>query len=248
MSAPDDPRAAQHSVRDQLVAAAEREPDPARTAQTALRDALVAAAIRDHGGAVVARRERRRRGRRLRTAGFVVVALLGAAAVADGTGLISSGEPIQPNPGLEIGDPKMTLADGAQIELVATAPDRERKVSYGVAIYTSGAGNRCVIAGQLRGNQLGLERNGVFHRFSDLRPGVCLLRGDGVSSSMRIDSTPPRLLIYGRTRKPAEAGTFVVRSTGERRPIKPVRGGAWLLVFDGRTPLSDLDLDQPERR
>lgn len=248
MSAPDDPRAAQRSVRDQLVAAARREPDPARTGQTALRDALVAAALREDRGAIAAGRRRRRRHRRLRTTGFVVAALLGAAAVADGTGLISSGEPIQPNPGLEVGDPKVTLAEGAKVEVVATAPDRERNVSYGVAIYTSDAGNRCVIAGQLRGNQLGLERDGVFHRFSDLRPGVCLLGGDGVSSSTRIDSTPPRLLIYGRTRRPEAAGTFVVRSTGERHPIKPARGGAWLLVFDGDVPLSDLKLERPERR
>lgn len=247
MSAPDDPRAAQRSVRDQLVAAARREPDPARTGQTALRDALVAAALREDRGAIAAGR-RRRRHRRLRTTGFVVATLLGAAAVADGTGLISSGEPIQPNPGLEVGDPKVTLAEGAKVEVVATAPDRERNVSYGVAIYTSDAGNRCVIAGQLRGNQLGLERDGVFHRFSDLRPGVCLLGGDGVSSSTRIDSTPPRLLIYGRTRRPEAAGTFVVRSTGERHPIKPARGGAWLLVFDGDVPLSDLKLERPERR
>ncbi len=69
------PRAAQSSVRDQLVAAAHREPDPSRTAQTALRDALVAAGVREHDGAVAAQRGQRRRRRHRRTAGFVVVAL-----------------------------------------------------------------------------------------------------------------------------------------------------------------------------
>lgn len=241
MSAPDDPRAAQRSVRDQLVAAARREPDPARTGQTALRDALVAAALREDRGAIAAGRRRRRRHRRLRTTGFVVAALLGAAAVADGTGLISSGEPIQPNPGLEVGDPKVTLAEGAKVEVVATAPDRERNVSYGVAIYTSDAGNRCVIAGQLRGNQLGLERDGTFHRFSNLRPGVCLENGrERTSTSVNLDTTPPRTLLYGIT-TPDKAGSFTVRATGVRKVIEPARGGAWLLVFDGRLDGSDVD-------
>jgi hypothetical protein len=240
MSAAGDPRSAQNSIRDQLVAAAHREPDPSRTAQTALRDALVAAGVREHGSAVAAQSGRRRR-RRRRTAGFVVVALLGATAVADGTGLISVGAPLQPNPGLEIGDPKVTAANGERMEIVATAPDPERNVSYGVALYTSAAGNRCVIGGQLRGNQLGLERGGTFHRFSSLRPGVCLEKGrERTSTSVHLDTTPPRTLLYGIT-TPDKAGAFRVRATGVRKVIEPARGGAWLLVFDGRLDGRDVD-------
>jgi hypothetical protein len=245
VSGADDARAAQSSVRDQLVAAAQREPDPSRTAQTALRDALVAAGVREHDGAVAAQRGRRRRRRHRRTAGFVVVALLGAAAVAEGTGLISVGEPIKPNPGLEVGDPKVTAANGDPMEVVATAPDPQRKVSYGVAIYTSAAGNRCVIAGQLRGNQLGLERDGVFHRFSDLRPGICLEGGRRTSDVVNVEGNPPRTLIYGLQTDPAETGTVALRTTGEAQQIKPVRSGAWLLVFDGRLTPADFTLKRP---
>jgi len=244
VSPADDPRAAQTSVRDQLVAAAHREPDPSRTAQTALRDALVAAGVREHDGAVAAQRGQRRRRRHRRTAGFVVVALLGAAAVAEGTGLISVGEPIKPNPGLE-GDPKITAANGDPMEVVATAPDAQRKVSYGVAIYRSAAGHRCVIAGQLRGNQLGLERDGVFHRFSDLRPGICLEGGRRTSDIVNVEGTPPRTLIYGLQTDPAETGTVTLRATGAAQQIKPVRGGAWLLVFDGRLTPADFTLKRP---
>ncbi|MDA0178743.1 hypothetical protein OJ997_00425 [Solirubrobacter phytolaccae] len=244
MSAADDPRAAQNSIRDQLVAAAHREPDPSRTAQTALRDALVAAGVREHESAVAAHRGRRRR-RHRRTAGFAVLALLGATAVAEGTGLISVGEPIKPAPGLEASDPKITAANGERMDIVATAPDEQRNVSYGLATYTSAAGNDCVIAGQLRGNQLGLERYGTFHRFSDLRPGVCVEDGGQRTNDLvNVDSDPPRTLLYGIT-TPDKPGTVTLRATGEKRAIDPVDGGAWLLVYEGRLTVADFKLERP---
>lgn len=240
MSAAGDPRSAQDSVREQLVAAALREPDPSRTAQTAVRDALVAAAVREHGATVRQGRRRRRR----RTAGALVLALLGAAAAADATGLISVGEPVAPHPGLEVGDPRVT-ANLAGTTLVATAPDPERKTSWGIATYTSAGGHRCVIAGQVRANdQLGVERDGVFHPYSDLRPGICLDGQRGVSDVDTVGGAPPRTLVYGLTTE-ADPGTFVVRATGEEQPIEPVEGGAYLLVFDGRLAPGDLQRKQP---
>ena len=235
-----DPRSAQNSVREQLVAAALREPDPARTGQTALRDALVAAGMREHAGTSGARQRGRSRRRRRRATGVVVLALLGVAAGAQATGLISVGAPIEPHPGLKKGDPRVT-ANLAGITLVASAPDPERKTSWGVGIYTSAGGDECVIAGQVRaGNQLGLERDGVFHPYSDLRPGICMEGRTNVIDQTLVGGSPPRTLVYGRTTKPDEPPTFILRATGEERTAEPVEGGAYLLVYDGALTPGDL--------
>lgn len=240
MNAADDARTAQDSVRDQLVAAARREPDPSRTAQTALRDALVAAGVREYGEAAAARRTRRRR--RRRATGAVVVALLGGAAAASATGLISVGEEIAPLADLPADDPRYArLPGGADLAIQADDPDR--KLNWGVAVYTSRDGRDCLLAGQVRGNLLGLERNGTFHPYSNLRTGACgdLKRMEQVNEIWYIEGRAPRTLVYGRTATPDKRFGFRLKSTGEERTVKPGRGGAYLFVYEGRIPGGDFE-------
>lgn len=235
-----DPRAAQDSIRDQLVAAARREPDPSRTAQTHLRDALVAAGVREYGGAAAARRRRRRH---RRTTGLVVVGLLGAAAAANATGLISVGEELPP-----LSDIPARPADGpAGGEIVLTADDPKSDLDWGVSIYTARDGSECMLAGQVRTGRLGLERDGVFRPYSERQPASC---GDlkvlpQMIDQLVIESGTPRTLIFGRTRAPDTPVGFRLKRTGEERTVRSSRGGAFLFVYDGRLHPSELELLDP---
>jgi len=230
MSARDPSRAAQDAVRDQLVAAARREPDPARAAQTALRDQLVAAARRE---TVPVRRRRRR----LKIAGLGVAVALGATAGATATGLISVGAPLPTPLDLDASDPRFGVTSPEGVDLVAQASDPGHKLKAGVAIYQSADGRRCVIAGEVRGTALGLERRGTFRPYSGLRTGACIApNGTRVLDSIQIRSSPPRTLVFGRTTEPG----FTVFPGGKPHRARLTRGGAFLFVFDGLLTPADL--------
>ena len=112
-----------------------------RRAQNAVRDQLVAAAVA----------ERPRRRRRTTVGIAVVAALLGATAVADATGLLASGEPI------ETLLPRNERAWAERYEaphgtrVVVTAPDADYRFGWGVGIYTTAKGEDCALAGQVLG-------------------------------------------------------------------------------------------------
>jgi hypothetical protein len=238
VSAGDDPRTAQDSVRDQLVAAAHREPDPSRTAQTHLRDALVAAGVRESGAAAPQRRRRRR----WRATGLVVVGLLGAATVANATGLLSVGEEIPPLAGQDAGSRYAPLPGGR--DLAMTADDPDRKLNWGVAVYTSRDGSDCAIGGLVQGNRIGLERNGVFRPFGDDFPGSCgdLQRLGQMIEFVYVEGEHPRTIVYGRTASPDKPFGFRLKSTGEAKTLRPARGGAFLFVYDGHIKPDAVDV------
>jgi hypothetical protein len=241
VSASDEPRTAQNSVRDQLVAAAHREPDPSRTAQTHVRDALVAAGVREYGAAAPQRRRRRRR----RATGLVVIGLLGAATVANATGLLSVGEEIPPLADREAGSRYAPVSGDRDI--VMTADDPDRKLNWGVAVYTSRNGSDCALGGQVQGNRIGLERNGVFRPFSDDFPGSCgnLKRLPQMVEFLHIEGEHPRTIVYGRTSTPDKRFGFRLKSTGETKTVSPGRGGAFLFVYDGRVMPDAIDTFKP---
>lgn len=194
-----------------------------RRAQDAVRDQLVAAALA----------ERPRRRRRTTAAIAATVALLGATAVAEATGLIGMGEPIEslvpPKDAEQL--KRYRAQDG--VTVAATTTDPGYHYGWGVGIYTSAEGKDCVIAGNVVGNALGRERDGRFHRYGKGVAGSCgdLDRLPLMSDSLRIHGEHPRTLVYGRT---AQAGRRVVfEHRGVRRAASTGAGGAFLVVFDG---------------
>lgn len=194
-----------------------------RRAQDSVRDQLVAAAL--------AERPRRRR----RTTAVIAVAavLLGATAVAEATGLLAVGEPIE-----SLMPPKdaehftrYRAQDG--VTVAATANDPDYRYGWGVGVYTSKDGEDCAMAGNVLGNTLGSERDGRFHPYGPAVSGSCgdLGRLELMSDSLRVKGEHPRTIVYGRTRDPGRRVEFEYR--GERRPATTGTGGGFVIVFEG---------------
>jgi hypothetical protein len=163
----------------------------------------------------------------------VVVGLLGAATVANATGLLSVGEELPPLADRDAGSRYAPVSGDRDI--VMTADDPDRKLNWGVAVYTSRDGSDCAIGGQVQGRQIGLERNGVFRPFSDQFPGSCgnLKRLGQMIEFLYVEGEHPRTIVYGRTSTPDKPFGFRLKSTGETKTIRPARGGAFLFVYDG---------------
>ena len=163
----------------------------------------------------------------------VVAALLGATAVADATGLLASGEPIE----TLLPRNERAWAERYQAphgtRVVVTAPDADYRFGWGVGIYTTAKGEDCAIAGQVLGGALGRERDGRFHRYGPRVIGSCgnLDRLPMMSDSLRITGPHPRTLFFGRVGKGGRQPVFSYR--GERITPRVGPGGAFLMVFDG---------------
>lgn len=195
-----------------------------RRVQDAVRDQLVAAAAREQP-------PRRRRPWRLRIAGVFVVAGLGAAAAAQGTGLLSEGKALdRPFPGaVEV--PAVRAVDGPQLAIsVPGAP-----YGLGVGVFTSRTGQDCVLAGQTLGAKLGIVRAGRFHPYGADVPGVCidLDRSARVQDLMHIGA---QTLIYGRatTRPPP------LLYAGRRYEPRLGPDGSFLFVIDAKVDINRL--------
>jgi hypothetical protein len=176
-----------------------------------LREHLREAARRD----IEIERARTRRVRRRGTA-FLAAVLLGGAAAATAADLISIGEPVKTRD-----DQAQYRAVSGGLELVLTADSRGR-YPFGAAIYTAANGQRCIIAGQLRGSQLGLVENGTFRPFAKSPADTCGGRGRSFSSRDFGDET----IVYGR----AKQGTRTIRVDGREHAVG--RGESFLFVFD----------------
>lgn len=203
-----------------------------RRAQNAVRDQLVAAAVA----------ERPRRRRRTTVGVALIAALLGATAVAEATGLLASGEPIETLLPREerAWSERYQAPHGTRV--VVSAPDKDYRFGWGVGIYTTAKGEDCVIAGQVLGGALGRERDGRFHRYGPRVIGSCgnLDRLPVMTDSLRITGRHPRTLFYGRVGKRGRQPVFQHR--GERITPRVGPGGAFLMVFDGVVPPSALKL------
>jgi hypothetical protein len=192
-----------------------------------LRESLREAARRD----VEAAAPRRRRRRRRRATGALAAVLLGAAAAAGAAELISAGEPVRD-------DRAQTAAYRPSGRVQIAVQARDRDVVWGAGVYTARNGQRCVLAGEVRGGvELGVVRDGVFHRFDAGRSGACAAPGHGVG---QLEPHGDRTLIFGLA-KPG--GHVTVTVDGERRSPKLGLGGAFLLVYAGQVPSSDVRID-----
>ncbi|MDA0174154.1 hypothetical protein OJ998_33945 [Solirubrobacter taibaiensis] len=203
-----------------------------RRAQNAVRDQLVAAALA----------ERPRRRRRTTVGIAVIAALLGATAVAEATGLLAMGEPIETLlPADESARVhKYQPPDGTT--LVVSAPDPNSRYGWGVGVYTSREGLDCALAGQVLGSALGLERDGRFHPYGPGVIGSCgnLDRLPLMSDYVHAPGPHPRTILYGRVG--TRPGPLVFQFKGKRYTPQVGNGGAFLLVFDGVIGPADVKL------
>jgi hypothetical protein len=180
-----------------------------------LREGLREAARRD----VEAGRVRNRR-RHRRATGFVVLALLGGAAAAGAADLISVGEPVR--------EPARTPAyrpEGATDLQIALKAPSGGALPYGVVTYTARNGDRCALAGVIRGAQLGTMDGARFRPFPSDRTGACRAGSKPFHEPIELGG---RTLLYGR----AKPSTRFVRVEGTDRKVAVGPGGAFLFVFD----------------
>jgi hypothetical protein len=200
------------------------------TAMNELRERLREAARRD----IEAERARTRR-RRRRATGFLALALLGGAAAAGAADLISIGEPVR--------DTRREQADYRPanpnaLQLAVTAPSGG-KVPFGVGIYDAKNGQRCAVAGQVRGNTLGRVEGGTFRPFEIGHVlGAC---SGAQQPSWTSADVAGRTLVFGR----AKPGARVVhaRVGRESRAAPTGRGGAFLFVYDRIAPTERVYVD-----
>jgi hypothetical protein len=201
-----------------------------RSAQDAVREQLVAVAVG----------ERPRRRRRTTVAIALVAVLLGATAVAEATRLLAVGEPIETLVPAEEAESFARYRAPHGIIVVVTAPDPDHRYDWGVGVYTTAAGKDCAIAGHVLGTRLGRERDGRFHPYGPKVTGACgdLDRLPQLLDQLTIGGPHPRTLLFGRTKRAELA--FMHR--GERRSARAGRGGAILLVLEGKVAPGELKL------
>jgi hypothetical protein len=193
-----------------------------------LRENLREAAQRD----VAAAAPRLRRRRRRRAGGVLAVALLGVAAAAGAGELISAGEPVQDDRAVSAA----YFPDGSRIQIDGRAADPDRRETWVVGVYRARNGQKCAIAGQLRGAQMGTITNGVFHAYGSSFAGTCGKPGTLDLLRRRSDRT----VVYGFTRP----GTRVT-ATYDGPPALTTAGphGAWLFVYEGRLSPTDVRIE-----
>jgi hypothetical protein len=192
-----------------------------------LREGLREAASRD----VEANRARSRR-RRWQATGLLVLALLGGGAAATATDLISVGEPV---PDAIPQGARYRPAAGERRQITVTT-SAGAELPFGVAVYDATNGDRCALAGVIRGVQIGILIGDEFRPYPADRPGACRDHG-----RMFLDwvTVAGRALLYGR----ASPGTRAVRlrETGQSFPVGA--DGAFLFVFDARRRLNVDELE-----
>jgi hypothetical protein len=150
----------------------------------------------------------------------VILALLGGAAAAGAADLISVGKPVR--------EPDRSTAyrpEGATHLQIALTARSGGELPYGVVTYTARNGDRCALAGFIRGAQLGRMQAGKFRPYASNRTGSCRA-GTKLFHDFSVQGN--RTLIYGR----AAPGTRTVRVEGTTKSAPVGPGGAFLFVFD----------------
>jgi hypothetical protein len=188
-----------------------------------LRESLREAAHRD----VAARRAARGR-RRRRAAAAVVLILAGGGAAAQATNVFESGPAAPEIRGL---GPRYAPAPGIRRQIAVKLRVPGVPLPLGVAVYTTGDGRTCALAGAVNRSSLGDLVDGTFRPFPADRVGTC-----NVPERATIDTAliGGRAVVYGL----AAAGTrvAVLRETGAEFRVGPDR--AFLFVVATRRPMA----------
>jgi hypothetical protein len=188
-----------------------------------LRESLREAARRD-----IAARPRRRWSRKRFGGLAAVLVVFAGGAAATAANLISEGEPLPPRPHAA----RYQSLGGRPVRLDVRAKDSP--LPWGVAVYTANNGQRCALAGQLRGYTLGRIRGTTFHPYPDGQEGSCgrprklatpitrsFIRGNG------------RTIFYGLAGTGTKAVSMTVDGRSHTAPVGA--RGAFIFVFKGES-------------
>lgn len=199
------------------------EPDPLER----LRAQVAAAAEREMPQAA------RRRRIRWRAPIVVLAVLAGSAGVATAVNLISIGSE---HPGNDESARRYGSQSGAGT-IAVSAADPGSELPWGVLVYAKG-NSSCAIVGQVRGEKLGLIRDGSFHPFGSRSGAAC---GDLKDHELFYDLRPlgKRSLVYGRAAPGVKTVELVETDGGRRQTAQTGSGGAFLFVFDAGLSISD---------
>lgn len=202
-----------------------------------LREGLRAAARRDMAPVVAPRRSWTSNRRGALAVGLGILLAAGAAGAAQ---LLSTGKPV-PEPR---GKASKYRPGGSGTPLVAvTARDPVGHATWAVAVYRSRAGQDCAIAGQLRGNAVGIFLNGRFHPYGTATSGPCdSLTRRSVFGDLRYFPALDRTVVYGRARAPVRGVTLTIG--GRRVSARAGRGGAFLFLFVGKISSAGMRLSR----
>lgn len=186
------------------------------------------------------------RRRRKRLSRPVIVALAGSLLVVGGAGagaLLDEGDPAP----RQLWAPPRSHALTPP-KLVLTVPDPSGILPWGVALYRSTDGKRCVLWGRLKGGRMGELRDRTFRPYGSDRLGMCKLMDEPTSGSFTPGydpGPPPRTYVVGQFGRAVTA----VRITlgGQTRRVVPGPGGVVFVLFDGELDKRDLDLQLEKR-
>lgn len=185
---------------------------------------------------IAAEAPQRRRVRRPRRLGLVAFAALFAVAGVAGAGtLIDIGAPVEQRAGFpEVATP------GGPARVAVQVRDPAGGLPWGAATYQSHAGHECVLAGRLRGSQLGRVENDVFRPLPPGARGGCRDLGPrGLFYNTAVGSEQPlRILVVGRAGR--DVSTVRVTTPAGTEAVRPGPGGAFLLVYDHRLTQADV--------
>lgn len=150
---------------------------------------------------------------------------------------------------LSVGEPVKTRTDapphsapGAAPQIAVTAADPDGIVPWAARIYSTSDDSECVVAGRLKGGQLGQLDGRRFHPLPSGAYGACgrLTPRRFFFTAGPAPGEPSRSLVYGR------AGTAVkalsVRTPHGEQRVPLGAGGAFLLVFAGSLDSKDVQL------
>lgn len=179
----------------------------------------------------------RRKVRRGRLGAVLIAGSLVLVGGAGAAGLLTTGEPVKPRNDAPSGSRPASPALGV-VTLVARDP--QGGFPWGARVYRSKDGSECIVAGRLRGSQIGVIKNRVFRPLGAGAYGACaqLSARRFVFTVGHVVDDLDRTLVYGR------AGSSVrevqIRTPDGTRRTKLRPGGAFLLVFDGKLDAGDV--------
>lgn len=178
----------------------------------------------------------RRRPTRKRRGVLVLVGVGSAAAAAAGAAtLLSVGEPAKDTRGKS----QQFAPNSGDRQVDVTARDPDLPITWGVAVYTAANGDACALPGQVRGGQIGIIRDRVFHPYERSTSGPC---GDLGHQRLFYDvhrfPSDHRTVVYGRARAGVRTVAFGVK--GDSYSATTGHAGAFLLLFEGNVAFSDV--------
>ena len=174
----------------------------------------------------MSRSRARRRRRRAQLAAVLVLAVAGGGAAADATNLFDSG-PAAPDIRGQV--PRYAPGQGEQRQLAVKLRVAGAPLPYGVAVYATGEGRRCALAGVVNGSTLGTIADGRFRPFAADRVGTCNVPGRATIDEATVAG---RTVLYGLA--PVRARSVVLPQLGRSFRLGPDR--AFLFVIPRRAP------------